>query len=319
MASTTLSRPWRSRLRGWARRRQGIDEDGTRLRSKRLYIVPNAQGFAFAVLIFAMLLGAMNYNNSLGLAVAFLLAGLGLVTMHHCHRNLSGLVVRYGADEPAFAGQPVRFDVTLVNDSAAARFGLTLRRDNEQTISVHLEPGEHRTLSLHVPTTQRGRVELERFSVYTTFPLGLFHCWTWLHTTRTTLAYPRPAPVGLAPPPQHTDTGGAYESDEGNADFAGLRPFREGDSPRHIAWKAFARDEELLVKQYAGTDVTTHWFAFDALDQMDTEARLSQLTRWVIDAHLAGHAWGLRLPGTVIEPNLGTRHRDRCLRALALA
>lgn len=319
MASTALFDPLRRRLRGWARRRQSDDRDGTRLRSRRIYIVPNAQGFAFALLLLAMLLGAMNYNNSLGLAVAFLLSGLGLVTMHHCHRNLAGLVVRYGADRPAFAGQAARFEITLINDSAATRFGLTLRRGGQTTSSVHLEPGEHCTFSLNVPTTRRGVVRLERFSVFTTFPLGLFHCWAWMHPARTTLAYPRPAPAGLVPPPRHTDTGGANESDEGDADFAGLRPFRDGDSPRHIAWKAFARDEELLVKQYAGTAVTTHWFDFDSLDQMDTEARLSQLARWVLDAHLAGQAWGLRLPGVVIEPDLGPRHRDRCLRALALA
>lgn len=319
MANGIAISNWRTRLRGWARRRQGSDGDDTRLRSRRIYIVPNAQGFAFAFLLLATLFGAMNYNNSLGLAVAFLLAGLGLVTMHHCHRNLAGLVIRYGADEPAFAGRPARFAITLVNDSATTRFGITLRRGKETTKSVHLEPGEHCTLNLQVPTKRRGRVALERFSVYTTFPLGLFHCWAWMHPERTTLVYPRPAPPGLAPPPQLTDTGGACESDEGDADFAGLRPFRDGDSPRHIAWKAFARDEELLVKQYAGTGVTTHWFDFASLDQMDTESRLSQLTRWVVDAHHDGHAWGLRLPGETIQPDLGPQHRDRCLRALALA
>ena len=122
----------------------------------------------------------------------------------------------------------------------------------------------------------------------------------------------------MSPPPTRTDTGGANDSDEGDDDFAGLRNFRDGDSPRHIAWKAFARDEELLVKQYAGTDVTTHWFDFDTLNQMDVEARLSQLTRWVVDANFKGNAWGLRLPGETLQPGIGPAHRERCLRALAL-
>lgn len=319
MATAALKGAWRRRLRAWARRRQGVDCDGVRLRSGRIYIVPNAQGFTFALLMLATLFGAMNYNNSLGLAVAFLLAGLGLVAMHHCQRNLAGLIVRNGADEPAFAGRPARFDITLVNDSAATRFGITLRRDAQVTASVHLEPGEHKTLSLHVPTTRRGRIALERFSISTTFPLGLFHCWAWLHPARSTLVYPQPAPPGLAPPPRHSASGDASESDDGDADFAGLRPFRAGDSPRHVAWKAYARDEDLLVKQYAGTGVTTHWFDFSTLDQMDTEARLSQLTRWVLDAYRDGHAWGLRLPAESLGPDLGPQHRDRCLRALALA
>ena len=36
-----------------------------------------------------MLLGAMNYNNNLGFALTFLLAGVGIVSMHHCHHNLA--------------------------------------------------------------------------------------------------------------------------------------------------------------------------------------------------------------------------------------
>ncbi len=308
----------RSRIRAWARRRQGPDGEQLRLASRRIYILPNAQGIAFGFLVFGMLMGALNYNNSLGLAVTFLMASLALVAMHHCHRNLSGLSIRFAGDTPAFVGQKARFKVTLINDSAAPRFGLTLRRGAYVTESVHLEPGEHVTLSLEVEANARGRLPIDRFGVFTTFPLGLFHCWAWIHPQWQSVAYPKPAPPGLEPPPQQTDTGGANDNTRGDADFAGLRGYRPGDSPRHIAWKAYARGQELLVKQYSGTDVTSHWLDFEALDQMGLEARLSQLTRWVIDANSEGHAWGLRLPGQTLAPDLGPAHRDRCLKALAL-
>lgn len=305
-------------MRRWAKRRQGSDDDQLRLHSGRIYILPNAQGIAFGFLIIAMLVGAMNYNNSLGLAVTFLMAGIALVTMHHCHRNLAGLKIRYGGDEPAFAGDRAKFRITLVNDTAVPRLGLTLRCHDHVTQTIHLEPGEHETLVLEVPTTRRGRLELDRFSVFTSFPLGLFHCWAWIHPRWHTVVYPRPAPAGLTPPPQHTDTGGASDDSAGDADFAGLRNYRPGDPPRHIAWKSFARSEELLVKQYAGTDVASHWFDFDSLDQMGLEARLAQLSRWIVDAHLSDTAWGLRLPGESFAPEVGPAHRDRCLTALAL-
>ena len=308
----------RKRARKWARKRQGQDGNQLRLHSRRIYILPNAQGIAFGFIIIAMLIGAMNYNNSLGLAVTFLMAVLVLVTMHHCHRNLSGLSIRYGGDQPAFAGQKAAFRVTLINDSASPRFGLTLRYRDFVTETVHVEAGEHATLLLEVDARERGRLQMDRFSIYTTFPLGLFHCWAWIHPDWTTVVFPRPAPAGLTPPPQHTDTGGANDDSRGDADFAGLRTYRRGDSPRHIAWKAYARDEELLVKQYAGTDVASHWFDFESLDQMGLEARLSQLTRWIVDANLRGTAWGLRLPAETFEPELGPAHRDRCLTALAL-
>ncbi len=311
-------RYFRSWLRAWARKRQGPDGTEFRLHSSRIYILPNAQGVAFGFLIFAMLVGSMNYNNSLGLAVTFLMGGIALVTMHHCHRNLSALSIRYGGDQPAFVGQKAIFRITLINDSSAPRFGLTLRHEDYVTETVHLEPGEHATLALELDAEKRGRLELERFRLYSTFPLGLFHCWAWIHPQWQTIVFPRPAPAGLAPPPQHTDTGGAHDDTQGDADFSGLRNYRPGDSPRHVAWKAFARGQELLVKQYSGTDVASHWFDFDSLNQLDFEARLSQLCRWVVDANFNGTAWGLRLPNETIAPDVGPAHRNRCLTALAL-
>jgi uncharacterized protein (DUF58 family) len=115
-----------------------------------------------------------------------------------------------------------------------------------------------------------------------------------------------------------TDTGGAQDLSRGDDDFAGLRSFHPGDSPRRIAWKAFAREQGLQVKVYAGTEVTSHLLDWDSLSGMETEARLSQLCRWVEDAYASGRAFGLKMPGTYIPANIGAAHRQRCLTALAL-
>jgi uncharacterized protein (DUF58 family) len=85
-----------------------------------------------------------------------------------------------------------------------------------------------------------------------------------------------------------------------------------------VAWKAFAREQGLLVKLYAGTAVTSHRFDWDALPGLDVEARLSQLCRWIEDAHAQGQAFGLKLPNLELPANIGLAHRQRCLTALAL-
>ena len=51
---------------------------------------------------------------------------------------------------------------------------------------------------------------------------------------------------------------------------------------------------------------------------MGPEEKLSQLARWVIDAHARGLAFGLKLPGTTIAIASGGAQRERCLEALAL-
>ena len=307
-----------ARMQAWIRRRQGSDPDPVRLHRRRIYILPTPLGIAYAAMLFAMVLGGMNYGNNLGLALAFLLVSLGLVVMHHCHGTLSGLVLRLAGTESAFAGNHVTFRLLLENTSRAPRPRIELGIGREPTCIVDLPAAGSASAELQIAAARRGRVPLERFLVATRHPLGLFRAWAVLHCDHHAIAWPAPAARGRTPPGVETDTGGAQHHAQGDHDFAGLRPFQTGDSLRRVAWKAYARGQGLLTKQYAGTDVVSHFFDWDSLSPLGTEARLAQLCRWVLDAHERGEAFGLRLPGVVLEPNVGTAHRERCLNALAL-
>ena len=50
---------------------------------RHLFIIPTGAGLLYALLLLVMLLGAINYDLSLGHALVFLLASLGLVAMIH--------------------------------------------------------------------------------------------------------------------------------------------------------------------------------------------------------------------------------------------
>jgi uncharacterized protein (DUF58 family) len=265
-----------------------------------------------------MVLGGMNYNNNLGLGLAFLLVSLGVVAMHHCHGALSGLGLQLLATESAFVGQSVQFRLLLDNRARAPRPRMELSTNGVVQQLVDVPPCGTAPTELQVLAERRGRVPLRQFVVATRHPFGLFRAWAVIHPEYSAIAWPKPAMRGLPPPGVATDTGGAQDRAAGDADFAGLRPYQAGDSPRRIAWKAYARGQGLHTKQYAGTDVVSHVFDWDSLPGLETEARLARLCRWVLDAHEHGEAFGLRLPGTSIEPNIGTAHRQRCLTALAL-
>jgi uncharacterized protein (DUF58 family) len=307
-----------ARMQAWIRRRQGLDPDPLRLHRRRIYILPTPLGLAYAAMLFAMVLGGMNYGNNLGLGLAFLLVSLGLVAMHHCHGTLSGLALRLAGTESAFAGGEVTFRLLLENTARAPRPGIELGVGREPICVVDVPAAGSAPAELKLPAARRGRVPLERFVLATRHPLGLFRAWVVVHGEYQAIAWPAPAERDRIPPGVATDTGGAQERAQGDHDFAGLRPFQPGDSLRRIAWKAYARGQGLHTKQYAGTDVVSHVFDWDSLPALGTEARLAQLCRWVLDAHERGEAFGLRLPGVALEPNVGTAHRERCLNALAL-
>lgn len=304
--------------REWARRRQGPDTAPLALRRQRIYILPTAHGLVFALMLLGMLLGAMNYNNNLGFAITFLLAGMGLISMYHCHGNLEGLELSEGSCEPVFAGETARPGLVLENTRDRARYGITLWLENQQQAIVDIEPGEQAEAIFNIPAPRRGRVTVERFSVASLFPFGLFRAWTWVHLRMECIVFPRPADSAPPPPTSFTDTGGAQQSGSGDEDYSGLRDYRPGDSPRHIAWKAFARGQELLVRQFAGTRVVKHVFDFNDVPGNGLEERLSILCRWIIDAHAAGEAFGVKLPGVIEEPGIGKVHLQHCLTHLAL-
>jgi uncharacterized protein (DUF58 family) len=183
---------------------------------------------------------------------------------------------------------------------------------------TRVDAGGSAVLQVDLPAPRRGLLTLDHFQLTTRHPFGLFRAWAYLHMDIRCVVYPRPSDRTLQPPPLETDTGGAQDRVRGDEDFAGLRTFHPGDSPRRVAWKAYAKEQGLQIKVYAGTAVTSHMFDWDSLPGLDAEARLSQLCRWIEDAHGAGRAYGLKLPGLDVPPNIGLAHRQRCLTALAL-
>jgi uncharacterized protein (DUF58 family) len=306
------------RLGAWIRRRQGADRDPLKLGRARIYILPTRLGAAYAAMVVAMVAGGLNYSNNLGLGLAFLLVSLGFVAMHHCHGTLSGLELRLLATESAFVGQAVRFRLQLENRRRTPRPRIEVSAGNGAAEIADVPPAASTTAEIAVVAARRGHVRLERFVLATRHPLGLFRAWTVVHPEYSAIAWPRPSERGRPPMGVGTDTGGAQDRAQGEEDFAGLKPYQPGDSLRRIAWKAYARGQGLHTKQYAGTDVVSHVFDWDSLPGLDVETRLSQICRWVLDAHESGEAFGIRLPGISIDANIGTAHCQRCLDALAL-
>ncbi len=307
-----------ARVQHWARKRQGRDPSTTRLGPGRVYILPTGIGLVFGIMAFAMLLGSMNYNNNLSFVLTFLLVGIGLVSMHQCQRNLVGLELAFAGAESVYAGQAMRFRIAVTNNSKNARYGIRLYHDAVTSESMDLAAGESRVFTLAVPTDRRGWLRLQRFGIRTLFPFELFRSWAWLHMDIAGLVYPQPAENAPEPPPTMVAHGHRQHDARGEEDFAGLRRYHAGDSPRHVAWKAYARSGQLLSKQFAGADTSSQWFDFDDLGDIDTEQRLAVLTRWIVDTDRTLADYGLRIPGAAFEPAHGETHRRACLEALAL-
>ena len=306
------------RIARFARKRQGPDGAVTRLTPGRVYILPTGVGMVYALMTFAMLMGSMNYNNNLSFVLTFTLVALGLVAMHQCQRNLVNLEISFAGVEPVFAGQSADFRIALTNRSRNYRHHIQIYNGKARSAFDDIGPGESKIFELEVQTDERGWVRLPRFGVRTLFPFELFRAWAWIHMDLRGLVYPKPVDIAPPPPPSQVAQGSRKHDARGEEDFAGLRRFHDGDSPRHVAWKAYARSNELLSKQFSGTDISSLWFDFSATPADDLETRLSILSRWVVDADAQFRSYGLRMPAEEYPPAQGGSQRHRCLQALAL-
>jgi uncharacterized protein (DUF58 family) len=288
-----------------------------RIGSRKIYILPTRYGLIFGLLLLLLLFGSMNYANNPAFILTFLLVGLGLVATIHTWRNLAGLELVAGRCEPVFAGQDAHFEIQLLNRRQGERPAIRLNIQGYRPVAADLS-SDSSSLCLTCAAQQRGRLQLERLVVSTEYPLGLLRAWSYVELDSACLVYPTPGPA--MPPADLPDYRHSAEGDKGVGvdDFVGLRSYRPGDSPRQVNWKALAREQGLQTKQFGGDRSDRLWLDWDALPEMDTEARLSRLCRGVLDACEKQQEFGLRIPGNEIAPARGQDHRHTCLKALAL-
>jgi uncharacterized protein (DUF58 family) len=276
-------------------------ESGTIVLShRRVYIVPARIGFIFGITLVILLIGSINYAISLGFALTFLLAGVGVAGMVHTVRNLGRLY--------------------LENDARFERIAVLARHLGGGTQQVFDVPAQAiAEVVLAAPAAKRGWLPLGRVMLETRFPVGLFRAWSYVEPEARGLVYPQPESSPLPALAADASAGQARASAPGNDDFSGLRVYQRSDSPRHVAWKAVARTEEMLTKQFHGEAAAQLWLDWASLaPSLDVETRLSRLTGWVLAAEASGALYGLRLPGTEIAPNRGDAHCATCLQTLAL-
>ncbi|HWI15697.1 MAG TPA: DUF58 domain-containing protein [Burkholderiales bacterium] len=286
---------------------------------RRVFILPTRLGLAFGVTLALMLTASVNYNLSLGYVLTFLLGAMGLNAMLHTYRNLANLRVAATHSTPVYAGERARFTVELGNDSAYGRYSIAFTRDGNEIALVDVPARQTTLATIAMDAPRRGILRPGRLTLYTRYPLGLYRAWSYLELDLSCLVYPRPAAAGIPLPAQTAAHRDGAAAGAGEDDFAGLRPYHAGDSPRRVAWKASARGEALLAKQFSGRATAECWLDWhDTPPGLDLEARLAWLTRWVLDAHAANIGYGLKLPGVAVPISVGELHRARCLETLAL-
>jgi uncharacterized protein (DUF58 family) len=252
----------------------------------------------------------------------FALTAVFLVSIPHTLTNLAGMTITLESVKPGFAGQEVSLPIEIMNRSRAARRGIEVlpsgtSRERKRVDCV--PAGRAARVTLRLPAKQRGEHKIGILRLTSAYPLGFVRVSKRFAASQTYLVYPKPAGDQQLPLSRALLAYGRSRTDIGEGDdFAGVRAYVAGEPQRHIDWKAVARGQPLMTKQFTAESHNVVHLDFAAIRFADAEARLSQLALWVIEAERARHPYGLRLPGSEIPPALGESHFHECMRALSL-
>ncbi len=293
------------------------------MKPSKLALIHPTAGFAGLLFVLgAMWYAASSQNNTAVYLLFFALAAVFLVSIPHTLINLAGVTVTIESVHPAFVGQEVSLPLEIMNDSRATRHGIELGlsdSDKERQRIDYIPAHKAARITLRFPARQRGEHKVGTLRLTSAYPLGFIRFLKKFSSSQTYLVYPRPAGDVRLPSSfvQRHDGRPLTEFGEGD-DFAGTRAYVHGESQRHIDWRAVARGQPLITKQFTAEAEGVVYLDFSALHFANVEKRLSQLALWVIEAERARRPYGLRLPGVKIPPAVGQSQFHDCMRALSL-
>lgn len=164
----------------------------------------------------------------------------------------------------AVAGSVVRLTVVVRNLSRRAGYDVEATLDRvlpglgvpkESARIDVLAPGESVTLEVQLEAKKRGVYLIGPAYAGTTYPLGIVRLGNALGKPQRLLVTPRIfalAALRLHSGQRHQPGGVPLASQTGESmEFVGVRDYRQGDSPRKIHWKLWARRGEPVVREYS--------------------------------------------------------------------
>jgi len=288
-----------------------------KIEHQRIYILPTRRGLAFLFSLLIMLIASVNYALSLGYALCFLLTGLFAASLLHTYRNVAGISFNQIKTTNVYAGEKVNFIISMQNETELDRIGVTVKATDASDLA---DVDAHGTASVNIvkATTKRGVRKLGRVTVTSTYPLGLWRTWCYIHNGAQAVVYPKPEKSPPPLPAQSIDADGesAHKSNQG--EIAGLREYNPGDALSSIAWKAAARGQGLYVKRFEeeNSGGQTH-LSLSSTGLTETEQQVSRLSAWIQSSERTQTEYSFDIPGTHLDVGTGPKHRERALIALA--
>lgn len=309
-------------------------------------------GLIFLGILGIVAFAAWNTSNNLLFLVFSILASTFFVALMTARANLRDLIVSARFPDHIFAGEPAPVIVMLKNARRLLpSFSVLVEARGPSAIHerkrkrVMRSRFKKRALAyfMYVPHKasaeqrveqlfeKRGHVLITGFELSTRFPFGFFRRRRRLRARDVDIiVFPKPEPIGdeLHLLPMNAGRHASMRRGAGH-DLLTLRDYQPQDDLRHIDWKATARGQRLIVREFTAEDERRVTVAFDTrvgtgqdADEKDFRERFEHgvtLAASLIAHFIEEHAEvRLVLGEEGGRYGVGEEHLYECLRRLAL-
>ncbi len=160
---------------------------------------------------------------------------------------------------------------------------LVMPDEREKRIYAPVIPSDQAlTYTYPITVDRRGEYEFPPVVLKTNFPFGLFRRRASIHAITHALVYPEVKPLARFPLFERQLAADLASQRTGHGgEVIGVRPFRSGDSPRHVHWRSTARTGQLMSKEFADETQPTLTLLVDTSFSGSTELKANPF-EWAI-------------------------------------
>lgn len=259
---------------------------GSEVRQFDLPIRVTSGGLIFLAVLGIVAFAAWNTSNNLLFMVFSLLASTLFVSLLTARANLRDLIVSARFPDHIFAGDPAPVIVMLRNtrrllpsfsilieargpiDNTSGKKKRAKRPRFTKRVLAYFMYVPHRASAeqrIEQLFETRGHVLITGFELSTRFPFGFFRRRRRLRARDVDIVvFPKPEPIGdeLHLLPMNAGRHASTRRGAGH-DLLTLRDYQPQDDLRHIDWKATARGQRLIVREFTAEDERRVTIAFD--------------------------------------------------------
>ena len=302
--------------------------DNEPLSLKHLTIRPTGLGWGMLAIAAAAWVLAMNYTLNIAYLLAFWILAFAIWASLQAVWQLYGATLLRIENNECFVGENAVVGVS-VRAKNMRHCRVYLRFVLDDNGDTHFKQQEMQLLDtkdnarhavqLTFPATRRGLVRSPVIQIYTHAPFALLSVSALLQPDWQITVYPAPIEHTVFTPISGDEQGESHAVRQGNDETAYLSPYHAGDSMKRIAWKQYAKNRKLTVRQMETDDKGISDYIISYKDYGEIANRdliASYLCQRVLTAENQHRRYLLELPFDTIAPQNGQRRK--ALSALAV-